>query len=75
MPRLTHNSSGRFESRFLTVSIQRSPAVLLQGMEVTPSPACMHLFTHARMGQSSATIPSAAAHGIAWHGAERRVPR
>ena len=50
MPRLTHNSSGRFESRFLTVSIQRSPAVLLQGMEVTLPPACMHAFTHARMG-------------------------
>ena len=39
MPRLTHNSSGRFESRFLTVSIQRSPAVLLQGMEVLPAHA------------------------------------
>ena len=57
MPRLTHNSSGRFESRFLTVSIQRSPAVLLQGMEVTPSPACMH-----------AIVRHDSFRGRAWHG-------
>ena len=30
---LTHNTSGRFESRFTTVKIGRSPAVMLQGME------------------------------------------
>ena len=29
----THNSSERYESRFVTVKVQQSPAVLLQGME------------------------------------------
>jgi hypothetical protein len=65
MPRLTHNSSGRFESRFLTVSIQRSPAVLLQGMEVTPSPACMHDI-HARSHGPIVRYDSFC--GRAWHG-------
>jgi len=32
-PRFIHNQSGRFESRFLTVKIMHSPAVMLQGME------------------------------------------
>ncbi|XP_070552219.1 phosphoribosylformylglycinamidine synthase-like [Ptychodera flava] len=30
---LTHNKSERFESRFVTVSIQSSPAIMLKGME------------------------------------------
>ncbi|XP_053326484.1 phosphoribosylformylglycinamidine synthase [Spea bombifrons] len=30
---LTHNQSGRFESRFVTVRIEASPSVLLRGME------------------------------------------
>ncbi len=32
-PRFIQNASGRFESRFTTVQIQKSPAVMLQGME------------------------------------------
>lgn len=32
-PRFIRNSSGRFESRFATVQIQHSPAIMLQGME------------------------------------------
>ncbi|MFA5354956.1 MAG: phosphoribosylformylglycinamidine synthase subunit PurQ, partial [Thermodesulfovibrionales bacterium] len=32
-PRFIHNRSGRFESRFSTVKILPSPAVMLQGME------------------------------------------
>jgi phosphoribosylformylglycinamidine synthase len=32
-PRFIHNASGRFESRFTTVRIDESPAVMLQGME------------------------------------------
>lgn len=32
-PRFIHNDSGRFESRWVTVSIQESPAIMLQGME------------------------------------------
>ena len=32
-PRFVHNTSGRFESRFSSVKIVKSPAVLLQGME------------------------------------------
>eukprot|EP00899_Mesostigma_viride_P024447 jgi/Mesvir1/5187/Mv15320-RA.1 len=32
-PRFVHNSSGRFESRFVNVQIQQSPSVLLKGME------------------------------------------
>jgi phosphoribosylformylglycinamidine synthase len=32
-PRFIHNRSGRFESRFSTVSILRSPAVMFKGME------------------------------------------
>ncbi len=32
-PRFITNASGRFESRFVTVAIQESPAVLLHGME------------------------------------------
>ncbi len=32
-PRFIRNSSGRFESRFATVHIQDSPAIMLQGME------------------------------------------
>lgn len=32
-PRFIHNKSGRFESRFSTVRILESPAVLLKGME------------------------------------------
>ncbi len=31
-PRFVHNASGRFESRWATVEIQESPAVLLRGM-------------------------------------------
>lgn len=30
---LTHNKSGRFESRFVSVGILPSPAVMLKGME------------------------------------------
>lgn len=30
---LTHNKSGRFESRFVSVGIQESPSVWLRGME------------------------------------------
>ncbi len=32
-PRFIHNKSGRFESRFSTVRILRSPSIMLQGME------------------------------------------
>jgi phosphoribosylformylglycinamidine synthase len=32
-PRFIHNKSGRFESRFSTVKILKSPAVMLKGME------------------------------------------
>jgi len=32
-PRFIHNASGRFESRFTTVQILESPAIMLQGME------------------------------------------
>ncbi len=32
-PRFIHNLSGRFESRFATVRIDRSPAIMLKGME------------------------------------------
>ena len=32
-PRFVHNESGRFESRFSSVTVKRSPAVLLEGME------------------------------------------
>jgi phosphoribosylformylglycinamidine synthase len=32
-PRFIHNRSGRFESRFATVRIVRSPSIMLQGME------------------------------------------
>lgn len=32
-PRFVHNASGRFESRFATVTIQPSPAIMLRGME------------------------------------------
>jgi phosphoribosylformylglycinamidine synthase len=32
-PRFLHNASGRFESRFSTVMIQPSPAILFKGME------------------------------------------
>jgi phosphoribosylformylglycinamidine synthase len=32
-PRLLHNHSGKFESRFLSVKIEPSPAVMLRGME------------------------------------------
>ena len=32
-PRFVHNASGRFESRFVTVRIQQSPAIMLRGME------------------------------------------
>jgi phosphoribosylformylglycinamidine synthase len=31
-PRFIHNASGRFESRFTTVKIQESPAIMLRGM-------------------------------------------
>lgn len=30
---LTHNQSGRFESRFVSVGIQASPSIWLKGME------------------------------------------
>lgn len=30
---LTHNRSGRFESRFVSVGIQESPSIWLRGME------------------------------------------
>jgi phosphoribosylformylglycinamidine synthase len=32
-PRFIQNSSGRFESRFVTVQIQKSPAIMLRDME------------------------------------------
>lgn len=32
-PRLLHNASGRFESRFSSVQIQSSPAIMFKGME------------------------------------------
>jgi phosphoribosylformylglycinamidine synthase len=32
-PRFIHNLSGRFESRFTTVRIEKSPAIMLTGME------------------------------------------
>jgi phosphoribosylformylglycinamidine synthase len=32
-PRFIHNKSGRFESRFSTLKILKSPAIMLQGME------------------------------------------
>ncbi|MEN8165765.1 MAG: phosphoribosylformylglycinamidine synthase subunit PurQ, partial [Acidobacteriota bacterium] len=32
-PRFVHNASGRFESRFATVAIEPSPAIMLRGME------------------------------------------
>lgn len=32
-PRFIHNRSGRFESRFVTVRILKSPAIMLRGME------------------------------------------
>jgi phosphoribosylformylglycinamidine synthase len=32
-PRLLHNESGKFESRFSSVRIESSPAIMLQGME------------------------------------------
>jgi phosphoribosylformylglycinamidine synthase len=32
-PRFIHNKSGRFESRFSTVKILKSPSIMLQGME------------------------------------------
>ncbi len=32
-PRFVRNASGRFESRFATVTIQTSPAIMLRGME------------------------------------------
>jgi len=32
-PRLLHNASGKFESRFSSVKIESSPAIMLQGME------------------------------------------
>jgi phosphoribosylformylglycinamidine synthase len=32
-PRFIQNASGRFESRFVAVQIQKSPAIMLQGME------------------------------------------
>ncbi len=32
-PRFIHNLSGRFESRFATVRIDKSPAIMLKGME------------------------------------------
>jgi phosphoribosylformylglycinamidine synthase len=31
-PRFIHNASGRFESRFTTVKVQESPAIMLKGM-------------------------------------------
>ena len=32
-PRFIHNASGRFESRFSTVRIEKSPSIFLEGME------------------------------------------
>lgn len=32
-PRFVHNDSGRFESRWTTVKVDKSPAIMLQGME------------------------------------------
>jgi phosphoribosylformylglycinamidine synthase len=32
-PRFIHNTSGRFESRWTTVRVQNSPAIMLKGME------------------------------------------
>jgi phosphoribosylformylglycinamidine synthase len=32
-PRMVHNASGRFESRWCTVQVQPSPALMLRGME------------------------------------------
>jgi phosphoribosylformylglycinamidine synthase len=32
-PRFIHNASGRFESRFASVAIQKSPSIMLEGME------------------------------------------
>jgi phosphoribosylformylglycinamidine synthase len=32
-PRFIHNDSGRFESRWATVKVQKSPAIMLTGME------------------------------------------
>ena len=32
-PRFVHNISGRFESRWSTVRVEKSPAILLSGME------------------------------------------
>lgn len=32
-PRFVHNESGRFESRWTSVTVLKSPAVLLRGME------------------------------------------
>ncbi|MEN8189029.1 MAG: phosphoribosylformylglycinamidine synthase [Thermodesulfobacteriota bacterium] len=32
-PRFSHNSSGRFESRWSTVKVENSPAIMLKGME------------------------------------------
>jgi phosphoribosylformylglycinamidine synthase len=32
-PRFAHNRSGRFESRWTTVKVRKSPAMMLQGME------------------------------------------
>jgi phosphoribosylformylglycinamidine synthase len=32
-PRFIHNASGRFESRFSTVKISKSPSIMLKGME------------------------------------------
>ncbi|DAZ94385.1 TPA: hypothetical protein N0F65_003249, partial [Lagenidium giganteum] len=33
LPRFIHNASGRYESRFVSVKIQKSKSILLQGME------------------------------------------
>ena len=32
-PRFVHNRSGRFESRWVTVRVEKSPAIMLRGME------------------------------------------
>lgn len=32
-PRFIHNASGRFESRFVSVRIEKSPSIMLRGME------------------------------------------
>jgi phosphoribosylformylglycinamidine synthase len=32
-PRFVHNASGRFESRFVNLQVQESPAIMLRGME------------------------------------------